>query len=86
MGSLLRPSEKVESEVEKRRVSSMQRRGFLKQSLSAVALGVAGSSTRGGPSAGSSGSVDPAQLHRDAIVIDTYGKLYPQIIHHANIK
>ena len=54
----------------------MERRGFLKQSLSAVALGVAGRSTRGERSSGSAGVVDPAQLHRDAIVIDTYGKLY----------
>ena len=54
----------------------MERRGFLKQSLSAVALGVAGRSTRGERSSGSAGVVDPAQLHRDAIVIDTYGRLY----------
>ena len=54
----------------------MERRGFLKQSLSAVALGVAGRSTRGERSAGSAGAVDPGRLHRDAFVIDTYGKLY----------
>ena len=54
----------------------MERRGFLKQSLSAVALGVAGRSTRGESSGGSAGALDAAQLHRDAIVIDTYGKLY----------
>ena len=54
----------------------MKRRGFLKQSLSAVALGVTGRSTRVEPSTGSAGLIDPAQLHRDAIVIDTYGKLY----------
>ena len=54
----------------------MERRGFLRQSLSAVALGVASSSTRGEPSTGSARSVDPAHLHQDAIVIDTYGKLY----------
>ena len=54
----------------------MKRRGFLKQSLSVVALGTAGRSTRGEPSTGSAGPVDPAQLHQDAIVIDTYGKLY----------
>ncbi len=54
----------------------MERRGFLKQSLSAVALGVAGSCTQGEPTAGSVGAADPAHLHRDAIVIDTYGSLY----------
>ena len=57
-------------------IGSMERRCFLKQSLSAVALGVAASSTRGEPSTGSAESADSAQLHRDAIVIDTYGKLY----------
>ena len=55
---------------------SMKRRGFLKQSLSALTVGVAGGSTQGGRSAGSSGAADPAKLHQDAIVIDTYGKLY----------
>ncbi len=64
------------SEVDMRNVGSMERRGFLKQSLSAVALGVAGRSTRGESSGGSAGALDAAQLHRDAIVIDTYGKLY----------
>ena len=54
----------------------MERRGFLKQSLSAVALGLAGGCTQGERSVGSAGAVDQAQLHRDAIVIDTYGKLY----------
>jgi len=54
----------------------MERRGFLKQSFSALALGVAGRSTRGERSAGSSGALDPARLHREAIVIDTYGSLY----------
>lgn len=54
----------------------MQRRGFLKQSLSAVALGAAAGCTQGERSAGSAGAADPAHLHRDAIVIDTYGKLY----------
>ena len=54
----------------------MERRGFLKQSLSAVALGVAGGSARGEPSTGPSGALDPDRLHQDAIVIDTYGKLY----------
>ena len=54
----------------------MERRSFLQQSLSAVALAVAGRSTRGEPSTGSTGPIDPAHLHRDSIVIDTYGKLY----------
>ena len=54
----------------------MERRGFLKQSLSAVALGVACGSARGEPSTGSAGAIDPDRLHRDAIVIDTYGKVY----------
>ena len=76
VGSFMRISEKLGSEVDMRNVGSMERRGFLKQSLSAVALGVAGRSTRGERSSGSAGVVDPAQLHRDAIVIDTYGKLY----------
>ncbi len=54
----------------------MKRRGFLKQSLSAVALGMAGGCTQGERSVGSPGPPEPAQLHWDAIVIDTYGKLY----------
>ena len=54
----------------------MERRSFFKQSLSAVAVGVAARSTRGELSPGSSGSVESSLLHRDSIVIDTYGKLY----------
>ena len=54
----------------------MERRGFLKTSLSAVAVGVAARSTRGEPSSGTAGPIDSVQLHREAIVIDTYGKLY----------
>jgi len=54
----------------------MERRGFLKQSLSAVALGAAAGCASGERSTGSVGAADPAHLHQDAIVIDTYGKLY----------
>ena len=54
----------------------MERCGFLKQSLSAVAFGLAGGCTQGERSTGSPGAADPARLHEDAIVIDTYGKLY----------
>ena len=72
----MRISENRGSEVDMRNGGSMERRGFLKQSLSAVALGVAGRSTRGERSAESAGAVGPGRLHRDAIVIDTYGKLH----------
>ncbi len=72
----MRISEKPGSEAAMRNSGSMERRGFLKQSLSAVALGMAGGCTQGERSVGSAGAVDPARLHRDAIVIDTYGKLY----------
>lgn len=54
----------------------MERRGFLKQSLSAVALGAAAGCTQGERSTGAAGDADPTHLHQDAIVIDTYGKLY----------
>ena len=54
----------------------MERRGFLKQSLSAVVLGLAGRCTQEKHSIGSDGATDPYHLHRDAIVIDTYGSLY----------
>ncbi len=72
----MRISEKSGSEVDMGNVGSMERRGFLKQSLSAVALSVAGGCTPGERSGGSAGAVDPDRLHRDAIVIDTYGSLY----------
>ena len=71
----MRSSEKLGSEVNMGNVNSMQRRGFLKQSLLAVALGMAGGCTQDEHLAGSAGAIDPAHLHRDAIVIDTYGKL-----------
>ena len=54
----------------------MEGRAFLKQSLSAVALGAAAGCTQGERATGSAVTADPAHLHRDAIVIDTYGKLY----------
>ncbi len=63
----------------------MERRGFLKQSLSAVALGVASRSSRGEYAAGSARSVDPDHLHRDAIVFDTYGKLYLEDFHKGQV-
>ena len=81
----MRPSERLESEVDMRNVDSMERRGFLKQSLSAVALGVAGRCTRGERSTGPAEAADPAHLHRDAIVIDTYGKLYLEDFHKGQV-
>ena len=73
---LMRPSDKPGPEIEMRIIGSMERRGFLKQSLSAVALGAAAGCTQGEPPDGLAGPADPAQLHQKAIVIDTYGKLY----------